>query len=269
MAADSRPVVAGDSLMNTMFGCSLRVVTVWIVALSLVLGTGASAEATSITWDFTGSGSNGAFGNSRSVSQNGITVTATAWGYTADLLGGRDNGFQTAALGRWPTGLGVCNQAEGARCGSPEHQVDNRGADDWVLFQFSTTVDPLSVRIDPYGTWDTDVSYWVGNVPSSLNLSDKTYGDLAGLGFSSRIDQNGPYTSSAQNVGINSPPVNTLLFGAKLGGETFSSKHHSKDHIDRFKITSLTANVPEPSSLILIGIGVAGIVFWHRRGSGL
>ena len=237
-----------------------RFVTLWILALALVIGTGAMAEADSITWNFTGSGGNAAFGNQRAFSQNGITVTATAWGYTADLWKGTDNGFQTAALGQWPTGLGVCNRAEGASCGSPDHQVDNRGADDWVLFQFSTQVDPLSVRIDPYGAWDTDVSYWVGNVAPSLSLTYKTYADLAGLGFSSRIDQNGPYTSAPQNVGITSPPVNALLFGAKK-----TDYDPSGHEIDRFKIANLTASVPEPSSLLLIGAGLAGIGIWRWK----
>jgi hypothetical protein len=46
--------------MNNMYEFPSRVVTLWIIALSLVIGLGASAEATSITWDFAGSGSNGA-----------------------------------------------------------------------------------------------------------------------------------------------------------------------------------------------------------------
>jgi PEP-CTERM motif len=47
-------------MMNNMYEFPSRVVTLWVIALSLVIGTGASAEATSITWDFTGSGSKGA-----------------------------------------------------------------------------------------------------------------------------------------------------------------------------------------------------------------
>jgi PEP-CTERM motif len=47
-------------MMNNMYEFPSRVVTLWVIALSLVIGTGASAEATSITWDFTRSGSNGA-----------------------------------------------------------------------------------------------------------------------------------------------------------------------------------------------------------------
>ena len=236
----------------------VRFVTLWILALSLVIGTGVLAQATSITWDFTGSGGSGNFGNSRLFTQNGITVTATAWGYTA---GTTDNGFETAALGQWSTGLGVCNQAEGYGCGSPDHQVDNLGPDDWVLFQFNTPVDLLSVRIAPYGTWDTDVSYWVGNVnlPPSL-LMGKMYSDLAYLGFSSQMDQYGPYQSAARNVYVSSPLVKALLFGAKRGGDPFSSYE-----IDRFKIASLTTSVPEPSSLLLLGVGLVGLVIWNRR----
>lgn len=239
-----------------------RPVRLIVLALCQVLSFGSLVFADTITWNFTGSGGYGNFGVPRTFTQNGITVTATAWGYTADLMGGTDNGFQIAGLGQWSTGLGVCNQSEGLQCGSPAHQVDNVGADDWVLFKFSTPVDPLSVRVDPYGTWDTDVSYWVGNVNPSLSLSNFMYSDLGGLGFGSRIDQNGPYTSNPLNVPITSPLVNALLFGTKIGGDPFSSASEK----DRFKIASLTATVPEPSSFLLMGLGFAGLGLWSRKG---
>ena len=194
-----------------------------LVVLALLLGSHALSEAASITWDFTGSGGSGSYGNSRTFTQNGVTVTVTAWGYTA---GASDNAFEIAAVGQWSTGLGVCNKAE--TCADPEHQVDNVGPDDWVLFTFSTPVDPTSIRIDPYGTYDTDVSYWAIVTPS-LNLTNKTYSDLSALGFV-RVDQNGPTTTNPQDVSIISPVVSALLFGAQLGGEAYA---------DRFKIASL------------------------------
>ena len=216
-----------------------------VVSLFL-LGTSGFAEAASITWNFTGSGSEGSIGNSRSFTAGGITTTATAWSYNGS--------FQQARLGQWSTGLGICSTSE--TCGSPVHQVDNAGQNEYVLFLFSSPIDPLTVRIDPYGTYDRDVSYWTGNVVSPISLTGVLYGGLGALGFSGRADNDGTVSSSYRDVSINAPFVNALLFGPKLGG----------GGDDYFKITSMSAavSVPEPSSLLLLGFGLLGLV-WLRR----
>ena len=126
-----------------------------------------------------------------------------------------------------------------------------------MLFRFSAPVDPLAVRIDPYGTYDRDVSYWVGNVNPSIDLTGQLYGDLGGLGFLSRIDSNGTASSSPRDVSISNPfSVNALLFGAKYLG--------AGDGQDRFKITLVSAAVPVPSTLPLLGFGMLGLA-WLRR----
>jgi hypothetical protein len=141
--------------------------------------------------------------------------------------------------------------------------VDNAGQNEYVLFQFSSAVDPLSVRVDPYGTYDRDASYWTGNVtlPSDL-LAGETYSSLtsSGIGFFSRIDNNGSVSSNPRDVSITSPFVTALLFGPAYnsGGNDF------------FKITSLTGNarttsVPEPSSMLLLSLGLLGLVWLQRK----
>lgn len=219
------------------------------LAACCLIGTSGIAHA--ITWTFTGMGGEGTIGNARTFTAGGITITATAWSYDPRA------GFQQARLGLWPTGLGVCSITE--RCGNPSHQVDNAGQHEFVLFQFSAPVDPISVRIDPYGTYDRDVSYWTGNIslPSDL-LVGETYSSLTGLGFFSRIDNNGTVSSRPRDVPIVSPAVNALLFGARLNG----------GGDDYFKITSLTgsaASVPEPSILLLISLGLLSGVWFRVR----
>lgn len=216
-----------------------------------LLGTNRVAEAAPITWNFTGSGSEGFIGNERTFTAGGITVTANAWSYGTS--------FQEARLGRWSTGSGICGAPEA--CSNPAHQVDNVGQHEFVLYKFSAPVDPLTARVDPYGTFDRDVSYWVGNVSSSIDglLTNKGFGDLGILGFGLKIDDDDTASSSPLNVPIGgSTSVNALLFGAKYLG--------TGDGADRFKITNVSGNaVPVPGTLLLFGLGFALFMGWHYR----
>ncbi len=220
-----------------------------VVVCIFLLGTSRIAEAAPIIWNLTGSGGEGTVGNERTFTAGGITVTANAWSYGTS--------FQEARLGQWSTGVAVCGVPE--TCSNPAHQVDNVGQHEFVLIRFDAPVDPLTVRIDPYGTYDRDASYWVGNVNSSIDLTGKGYSDLGSLGFLARNDSNGTSSSSSRDVSINNPSsVNALLFGAKYLG--------TGDGADRFKITKVSGNaVPVPGTLLMFGVGFALFIGWHVR----
>jgi hypothetical protein len=194
----------------------------------------------------------------RTFSAGGITLSVTAWGYT---YSSQDNAMERARLGRWSTGLGTCNASE-SPCSSPGHQVDNVGADDWVLFMFSTPVDITSVRIDPYGNYDRDVSYYLGNIATiPLDLQGKNYGQLPGLGFGAIQSDSSSASDNYRDVTITGGYVNALLFGGYKGGN---------DQDDYFKIRSLTVtrrvSVPEPATMSLLVFGTVGVgAFGLRR----
>jgi hypothetical protein len=225
-----------------------------------------SAQATSLSLDFTSSGgvdtgdTGGAFGNVRTYTNDGVTVTVTAWG----LTGHSDTTFQTANLGDYTgtnLGLGVCNQNEGKNCDSPTHQVDNAGANDFVLFQFSSVItSPITITITPYGTYDRDVTYYTGNAASGLNLTGDALSGLSALGLTNVQNSDSTVSSNSRTVTLNvSGGVNSILFGARVGGD-------SND--DYFKINGLTANVsaaPEPATSAFAGATLIALAALSRR----
>jgi len=206
-----------------------------------------SLLAAPITFDFTSGGTNSGsgYGNVRTFTVSGVTVTATAW----SLTGNFGTTFESSQLGQFSTGLGVCSRAEGTNCDSPNHQVDNVGHYDFVLFQFTSPVDFYSVTIDPFApsTADRDVSFWVGNFGSPLT-------GLNTSGFGTQYNVNNPASLSPITVDLGSPdPVGkAMLFGASFG---------QGDLDDYFKITNLSVGneVPEPGTYALMVLGLAGL----------
>jgi hypothetical protein len=230
----------------------LSCVLAGIFAASILVGA-QPALADPLTFDFTGAqggprGMPAAPGNVRTFTAGGVTLSVSSWGYT---FGALDDALETARLGRWSTGLGSCNAGE-VPCSSPIHQVDNEGADDWLLFLFSEPVDISTVTADPHGVWDRDVSYYVGNVGSSLDLTGIGYAGLAALGFGPLFLDASTPSGAARDVAIAGGLVNALLLGG-YPGETD----------DLFKVRGLSADtisVPEAGSLLLFLAGATTLV---------
>lgn len=196
---------------------------------SLSLDLGKSGETTANTLVFAG---------------DGLNAVATGW--SAPRSGGS---FQQAELLQWSPGIGVKSAGETiTNVPYVPYYVDNETSYDFVLFIFDSSVEIDRVRINPSGNYfDRDVSYWMGNIDPSLDLSGATLGSLASLGFGTRIDNDSTIANTSRWVDVNSNTggMNALLVGARVGGDA---------DYDRFKIQTLEVTmIPEPSSLLLLG----------------
>jgi hypothetical protein len=221
-------------------------------AVTLDFRTGGSSQAAS-----SGSG----YGNGWTFNQAGTHVAVTGWGNTG--TSGFGPVFEKGYVGRFSTGLGVCNRDEGSisKCiqGGLLHQVDNSGQQDLVLFRFDGPAVLQAITIDPYGEWDRDVSYWVGNLAPGVDLTGHNFSDLGTLGFGGQLNSLNSVGEGPLTINLGNVIGNALLFGAH---------YPINGSVDRFKIRSLTAAaapvVPVPGALGLFLSGLAALAGARR-----
>ncbi len=242
---------------------SLRAALHVIVLASVMQAVGSPVAAAS-TWNFASGGNSytttgNSYGNRLTFSQGTEKLRVTAWSDTASGVPAR---FETAQIGRYSTGLGVCNRGEGTigRCINQglDHQVDNVIQRDLVLFVFESPQAMQSLTVDPYGVWDRDVSFWVGTISAGMSLSGLNFGTLSSLGFGGQVNSLNSTGDAPLTIGLGGLVGNALLVGAV---------NPSDSTVDRFKIRSLvtaapTAVVPLPAAawLFLSALGsIAGL----------
>lgn len=241
-------------------------VTMPLVACALAMCLPRLAAQTSLTFDLGASGET--FHNEMVFANGGVTATATGWSVSRTSS---TPVFEQSQLAQWSPGIGVRNSSEFIT-DTPyvPFYVDNQDHYDFVLFVFDEYVDVTSVRVSPSaGTFDLDVSYWMGSVDPSLDLTGYSFADLASAGFGSRINDDWYATNTPRTVGVTTPEggVNALLFGSRVNGDS---------SFDRFKISTfgLTTipnqpgghgQIPEPGAAGLLAFGMALIVIRRRR----
>ncbi len=209
-------------------------------------------------------------------------MTATAWA-TTGVPTNNNSLIDSAQIHQWGTGLGSCNKEEGLAFGgcstSTEHQVDNIGDDDYVLFLFDQTVQFDKIKINPFFSSDRDVSYWIGNISSAsvmmgldpadldpsntpppsgsatINSTDFPFYNQKNFGSGSSVK-----TVNFANNAVGGNIGNALLFAARAdAGNGYDN--------DYFKIRSLEVStvVPVPAAVWLFGSGLLGLVGVARR----
>lgn len=239
-----------------------RILLSLTAALILAVNTPAHAQ---IVFNFTSGGvsSGNNYGNSITFTSGDYQMRVSSWADT-----GTGGTFETARIRSWGSyGLGSCNQNEGLNCGSPEHQFDNYLDHDFALFVLTGGASEVifnTIKVDPYGTWDRDVTFWVGTIQPGLDLTGYDYTDLAMLGFSPQMDVFNSRSENPIDIALNNISGNALLIGPNADQ---TSTYYRK--IDRFKVEGLVAeevpSVPEPATMFLFGGGLLSGAFVRKR----
>lgn len=215
--------------------------------LTPVQGTGFSFLSSPVTPE--------AYGNSYSATLDGLTLTVTAWSAT-----GKHGSLETAELEIYPGyGMGVCSRSEGVNCSNRgnNHALDNQGADDLILFTFSSAVKLDTLNLLQFGG-DSDLSLWAGS--GAINLNGMTTG---ALGTTTLIgNSNSANTNRTLNLGdVLGGSYDWLAVAARTGQDN-----------DYAKLRALTVNpvaqpVPEARTwgMMLAGLGLVGFVASRRN----
>lgn len=222
---------------------------------SQALATSQSAQPAGTVYTFT-SGSVGpeAFGNSYSKQIDSLTLTATAWSTT-----GSGGSFQNAELEIYSGyGMGVCSRAEGVNCSNSNnnHGLDNRGADDLILFTFSSAVKLNSLSLLQFGG-DSDLSLWAGS--GTLNPNGLAPADLG----TATLLSNSNSANTTRNYSLSSVlggSYTWLAVAARIGQDNDYAK------LRALTVTPVAAPVPEANTwaLLLAGLGLVGFAVRQR-----
>jgi protocatechuate 3,4-dioxygenase beta subunit len=193
-------------------------------------GSGGEPPCVDVEFNFVGNSSaDGSDGNIRSYTVNGVSVNVSAFSREKGTTGP----WSKAWLGAYDHGLGVTDSGEGDG-GNNTHAVDNVGRDNYVLFEFSQTVEIDKAYLG-YVVNDSDMKVWIGTFPTAFSnhmiLSDAV---LASFGFT---EVNLASSDATRWADFNAGGIlgNALVIAADPGDTSPE---------DRFKIEKLAVCAP-------------------------
>lgn len=236
-----------------------------------------AGSAIASTWTFTGALEQPAGFGAAIDTVGSVTATATAWANTANGSGGSNTVLAGAYLTTWNGGLGVTHN-DSESTGSPQHAMDNNGRKESILFSFAG--DKVNLTSSYFG-WianDSDFSVYAYTGAGVGSVSGLTYGNLASNGWTLVGHYN--EASQSNNDGDTKSFANTIfssywLIGAYNGG----GADGTSDYFKLKTVSGLTcadtpggqgcgggnSQIPEPGTLLLVGVGLLGLTRMTRR----
>ncbi|WP_157039557.1 exosortase-dependent surface protein XDP1 [Aquincola tertiaricarbonis] len=181
------------------------------------------------------------------------------------------------------SGFGVKSSSEGLNATSPQHAMDNNGSTDVLLLSFTSSVILRQLQL---GWWSTDsdvtlLRYTGSTSPlANSDLTGLTTAQLLSNGWS-LVGNYGTLDTTMSNVNAGSASSSWWLLSAynsTLAGSTASANGRNLSAGDDYvKVLAVVADavtpppvgrVPEPASLALAGLALAGVVAARRRTAG-
>lgn len=246
-----------------------------LLAAAALCGAGSVSAA---TWTFTGSLEQPAGYGAAQHTSEGVVATVTAWANTANGPSGTNTVLASAYLTPQGTsGVGT-RHADGETTSSPQHAIDNDNRIESLLFNFAGDKVNLSATYFGWVNNDSDYSVYAYTAAGAGSVAGLTYAGLTSNGWSLVGHYNS--NSSAGSKTINTDIFSSYwLIGAYNG--TGSGMDTNKDYFKLKSVTGATCadtpggrgcgdtppggSVPEPGTLLLVGIGMLGLTRMKRR----